>query len=295
MLAAPCHQLPAGSRAAAPLDAGQEDTHRAGKPSPTPAGWDPPLRAPCPSPSPRRVGARTWLAGALGQAAMGIDPAPSPFPSLGCGVLGAEQIFWRPPDNSALYLPPVPPNTLVSAAALCCKFPWSNYVLIYDNPGRAVEGGKHQSSLEVACQGPGSPMAHADHELLRRGAKPADGENVPAQGAGLSPGERRVRLLGNWVLVPVCRAGVSPAWWPVMLPSPQPIQELRTPWAPGLGSSRDDAGMPCMSRWRLPQAGGNLCLPVSPQTRSGMGPDPSPFPSLNGSSRLCLEGLLPAK
>lgn len=90
-----------------------------------------------------------------------------------CGFLGAEQLFWRLPDNSALYLPPVPPNTLVSAAALCCKFPWSNYVLIYDNPGRAVEGGKRQSSLEVARRVRGPPWllltlnSAAGRELLR--------------------------------------------------------------------------------------------------------------------------------
>lgn len=160
-------------------------------PSPIPAGWDPPLRAPCPSPSPRCVGhARGSLRLSGSCDGVAPSPSPSPFPSLGCGVLGAEQIFWRPPDNSALYLPPVPPNTLVSAAALCCKFPWSNYVLIYDNPGRAVEGGKRQSSLEVACGGPGSPVAHADRELLHLGAKAADGESVPERGPGLSPGER---------------------------------------------------------------------------------------------------------
>lgn len=112
-------------------------------PLPTLVGWDPPLRAPSPSPSPRRMGhARGLLRCSSGCDGVGPSPSPSPFPSLGCGVLGAEQIFWRLPDNSALYLPPVPPNTLVSATALCCKFPWSNYVLIYDNPGRAVEGGK---------------------------------------------------------------------------------------------------------------------------------------------------------
>lgn len=99
-------------------------------------------------------------------------PTLIPVPGM-CGFLGAEQLFWRLPDNSALYLPPVPPNTLVSAAALCCKFPWSNYVLIYDNPGRAVEGGKRQSSLEVARRVRGPPWllltlnSAAGRELLR--------------------------------------------------------------------------------------------------------------------------------
>lgn len=124
-----------------------------------------------------------------------VAPSPSPPSSLspGCVGLGAEQLFWRLPDNSALYLPPVPPNTLVSAAALCCKFPWSNYVLIYDNPGRAVEGGKRQSSLEVARRGPGCPpLAPADcelHTLDRELLHPGGwGEEHPRAGNGAVPG-----------------------------------------------------------------------------------------------------------
>lgn len=70
-----------------------------------------------------------------------------------------------------------------------------------------------------------------------------------------------------------------------MLRIPGPIQEI--PWV------EDDARMLCVCpSTDSPKAGGNLSLPASHQHRSGMGPDPSPFPPLNGSSRLCLEGLL---
>lgn len=68
-----------------------------------------------------------------------------------------------------------------------------------------------------------------------------------------------------------------------MLRIPAPIQEVRIPWV------EEDARMLCISQHWLPQAGGNLCLPASPQHCWGMRPDPSPFPPQNGSSRLCLE------
>lgn len=122
-------------------------------------------------------------------------------------------------------------------------------------------------------------------------SKPGDGESVPKWGPRLSPGgggDWGARPPGSRVSVPVCRAGVSPARWPVMLLIPPP----RSSGPRGLGASRDDARMPGMSRC---QAGGILSLPASPRHRSGVGLDPSPFPPLNGSSRLCLEGLLPAK
>lgn len=187
--------VPSASRAAAPRGAGGHPSCQGAFARPRPSRQVGTLllghRAPL---HPRTRGARTVARCRAGVAVMELlHPSPSLSPFLGCGVLGAEQIFWRPPDNSALYLPPnppppVPPNTLVSAAALCCKFPWSNYVLIYDNPGRAVEEGKRQSSLEVACWGLGSPVAPGDRELLHLGAKPGDGESVPKRGPRLSPG-----------------------------------------------------------------------------------------------------------
>lgn len=120
--------------------------HPVGSLHPTPPCWDPFFGAPCQT--------KPYSPGCCDSIAI-----PTLIPVRGdVRVWGQSSFFWRLPDNSALYLPPVPPNTLVSAAALCCKFPWSNYVLIYDNPGRAVEGAKRQSSLEVARRGSeGSP------------------------------------------------------------------------------------------------------------------------------------------
>lgn len=94
----------------------------------------------------------------------------------------------------------------------------------------------------------------------------SDGESsVPERGPGLFLGEWGARPRGSRVLVPVCGAGASPARWPVMLPIPPPTPELRTAWVRGLGSSRDDAGMPC----RVP-------VPVLPSRREHL---PSRKPS----------------
>lgn len=186
-----------------------------------------------------------------------VAPWPSPPSSLcpGCAGLGAQQLFWRLPDNSALYLPPVPPNTLVSAAALCCKFPWSNYVLIYDNPGRAVvEGGKRQSSLEVW----GPPWLRLPVNF----SIPVGGErSIPKQRTGLFPGPTASEATRIWDLASVCRVRA-------LYPIPAAIQELGiTP-----GSSRGECPVlcACPQRW-LPRQGGNLWLPPAPGTALAWG------------------------
>lgn len=202
----------------------------------------------------------------------GVAPSPSPpsSPSPGCVGLGAEQLFWRLPDNSALYLPPVPPNTLVSAAALCCKFPWSNYVLIYDNPGRAVEGGQAPVKFGSCPPGPGGPPwllptvnSSLDHELLRPGGWGEHPRASPGRERGCSRGRQRVEATWGWELVSVCRAGVSPAPW-LVCPIPPPIQELGII----LGSSWGEAGMLCACPSRQ---GGNLSLPRAPGTAPAWG------------------------
>lgn len=158
LFAALCHPLPAGSEATTPFFAGLGDAHSARVTHCHPSlQLGTLLVEHCPTLQPHGAGG-THVAHHVVGPSLSLSPCLSPFLSPGRGILGPEQIFWRPPDNSALYLPPpwppVPPNTLVSATALCCKFPWSNYVLIYDNPRRAVEGGECQASLEVARQGP---------------------------------------------------------------------------------------------------------------------------------------------
>lgn len=132
--------------------------HCAIEPSPTiPAGCTPPLGPPCPSPSPHAWGTHVARCGARAAATEPVHPRPHPI-STGYAAFWGQSRFFGARQTIALCMsPPVPPNTLVSATALCCKFPWSNYVLIYDNPGRAVEGGKCQSSLEVVCWAQGPP------------------------------------------------------------------------------------------------------------------------------------------
>lgn len=227
----------------------------------------------------------------------GVAPSPSPPSSPGCVGLGAEQLFWRLPDNSALYLPPVPPNTLVSAAALCCKFPWSNYVLIYDNPGRAVEGGQAPVKFGSCPPGPEGPPwllptvnSSLDHELLRAGGWGEHPRASPSRERGCSRGKRRVRprAAGNWCQL----AGPErPQRRGRCVPSHRPSRSSGSSWGhPGVRPGccvRVPVLAPPARRESLPSP--------SPWHRSGVGPDPSPFPALNGSSRLCLEGLLPAK
>lgn len=237
-----------------------EGTPHPGEPSPTPPCWDPPFGG--------------SLANKRGspRCRRGVAPSPSPpsSPSPGCVGLGAEQLFWRLPDNSALYLPPVPPNTLVSAAALCCKFPWSNYVLIYDNPGRAVEGGQAPVKFGSCPPGPGGPPwllptvnSSLDHELLHPGGWGEHPRASPGRERGCSRGRQRVEATWGWELVSVCRAGVSPAPW-LVCPIPPPIREL------GIipGSSWGEAGMLCACPSRQ---GGNLSLPRAPGTAPAWG------------------------
>lgn len=141
-----------------------EGTHHPGQPSPC---WDPPFGAPCQTNLAPRSAAVPWLH---------RHPHPHPYPGDCVGFWGQSSFFWRLPDNSALYLPPVPPNTLVSAAALCCKFPWSNYVLIYDNPRAGGGGGQTPVKFGSCPPGPEGPPwllatvnSTLDRELLHPG------------------------------------------------------------------------------------------------------------------------------
>lgn len=138
---------------------------------------------------PHTHGARTWLAAALGQLRWSRSipiPIPIPYPRDMLRFFWGQSRFFGARQTIALCMsPPVPPNTLVSATALCCKFPWSNYVLIYDNPGRAVEGGKRQSSLEVVCWAQGPPWLVTTMNFSISMLKVV-GESVPME-YGVSP------------------------------------------------------------------------------------------------------------
>lgn len=98
LLATPCHQLPVGSRATAPLGTGQEGTHRAGEPSPTlahPGRLGPSSSGTEPLSIPMVHGARTWLAAAL-ERLRWSRPISVPIPVPGMRRFGGRADFLAP-------------------------------------------------------------------------------------------------------------------------------------------------------------------------------------------------------
>ena len=150
-------------------------------------------------------------------------------------------------------------------------------------PGGWWRGVSASQVWKLPAGAPGSPVAHADHELLHLGAKPADGESVPERGPGLSPGERGAKPRGSWVSSPRLQSRSVPS--AVAGDAAHPT----TPWLRGFGSSSDDAGMPCCVPVPAPPSRREPLPSRKPPAplRHGAGPFPLPtaewlIPPLSG-------------